>query len=239
MSKADQQCVAGQLVKMLIKQNIIPREHVLKVLTLGLIPDIPDIQVDCPKVLNYVGVFVLEVFGEEPNLNWLIELTKPLKEDYEQTLEEFIKETLEMLKRKKTEEHVKSLLKNTNDKGSIPQESLPWSDIDGHETLVSKIVPVLRNNENVKDIFNIFQENSWDVREIDTRKAAVEAIFQVCFIDGKWDLNKLDKYLPLIETKPTHRATFPELWKWISSELVKRFNVSRDEEQVLWTRLNE
>jgi hypothetical protein len=80
----------------------------LKVLTLGLIPEIPDIEVDCPKVTTYVGVFILEIFGDDPNLNWLLELTEPLREDYSELLEELVKVTLNLFQRKKNEEYVKS-----------------------------------------------------------------------------------------------------------------------------------
>ena len=70
-------------------------------------------------------MFVLEVFGDEPNLNWLVELVEPLQEDFSDVRENLIRDILNLFKSKRTEQYVKSLWNITNKKDSLLVEVCP------------------------------------------------------------------------------------------------------------------
>ena len=76
--------------------------QVVRVLGSGLIPEIPDIEVDCPKVHTYVGEFLVELFQEEPNLNWLVDITDSLTKKSYQDMVKLVKSMRISLEEKKS-----------------------------------------------------------------------------------------------------------------------------------------
>jgi hypothetical protein len=233
MSKEHQHIGAGKLVKMLIKQKYVQRDQALDTIAKGVIPDIPDIQVDSPKVISYVAKFVLELFADEGSLDWLMELSQPLKEEFEETYVEFISTTLDLFKLKRNEQFVKSLWNNTKNKDSLLYESLPWLSDESRTSLVNKMIPVLEQND-PKEIVNIFKEKSWDLREVEISSAFMLAICEVSYVDGKWDDKKLGAFLRLLN-KPS--GSVSTLWK-VAKDFIQQKGIKKDDENILWNQLH-
>jgi len=233
MSKENQQVGAGKLIKILIKQNLTRREQVLKTIREGVIPDLPDIEVDTPKVTTYFAIFMLELFGDESNLNWLVEIVEPLLEDFPDARENLIREALNLFKLKRNEQYVKSLWSQTHRKDSLLIESLPWLSDESRSSLVDKMIPVLKENE-PNEIVNIFNENSWDLREAEISSALISAICEVCYQSGTWNAPKLEKLVPLLSKTPG--TPVPDLWK-VAKEFITHREIGKDAEEVLWRQL--
>jgi len=70
--------------------------------------------------VNYIAQYLIEIFNDEQNLDWLISFRDALIEENETTWEELVDKTLNMLKAKANEEVVQSLYANTKDNTSLP-----------------------------------------------------------------------------------------------------------------------
>jgi hypothetical protein len=74
--------------------------------------------------VNYVANYLIEIFNDESNLDWLITLGEPLMEVFIDTWEELSAKTLNLLKAKSNEEVVQSLVAKTKEKSLIPTKVL-------------------------------------------------------------------------------------------------------------------
>ena len=62
------------------------------------------------------------------------------------------------------------------------------------------------------------KENSWDLRESEIANAAWNATLEASFVDGKWDLDQVDKCLSLFvkrEVLDSQIINFKDLWKMV------------------------
>jgi len=149
MSKLTIQQKAGSLVRSLIKSNEISlsKDTVLSTLSRGVIADLPDIMIDVPMVSNYLAQFLVEIFHDDRNLDWLLALDEILRDsdEYKSTWNDFCSQSLTVLRSKTNEEVVRTMYTSTKEKSRIPLQDLPWICPDP-ETIAQEMIPVLKKN---------------------------------------------------------------------------------------------
>lgn len=71
----------------------------------------------CLQVSTYLAQFLVEIFQDEPNLDWLVALEDGLKtsEDYESSWTEFCNQIMKTLRAKLNEENARSLFTATKE----------------------------------------------------------------------------------------------------------------------------
>jgi len=122
MSKEEHQKTAGGLINTLIKKELTTKAQVIKSLQEGVITEMPDIEVDVPKVTSYLGMFLCEIFSDEGDLHWLIPLGEPIEKDYPESWANLVTHTLNILKLRHSEEAIQSLYKNTKNANRLPTQ---------------------------------------------------------------------------------------------------------------------
>lgn len=71
---------------------------------------------------TYLAQFLVEIFHDDRNLDWLLALDEVLQssEEYESAWNDFCSQSLSALRSKTNEEMVRTLYTSTKDKGRIP-----------------------------------------------------------------------------------------------------------------------
>jgi len=237
MSKEAHQKSAGILVKGLVKRGCTTKAELIELFSNGVMIDMPDIQVDVPKITSYLGVFLVELFLDEPDLSWLIPLGDKIEEDYTSVWADLVTNTLNFLKCRLSEEAVQVLYKKTPGANKLPVQELPWITGESVEALSKKMLLVLEK-EKEKDaaaISHFFKENSWDLREELTGKSLTEAICQISWKEASgWDVPTLQKLLPQLNTAST--VLHAKLWLQ-AKEFIKRNSIEGTAEDQLWSEM--
>jgi len=204
----------------------------------GVMQDLPDILIDSPMATSYLAQFLVEVFTEDKNLDWLVQVGDTLidTEEGDSAWRLLAVNSLNLLKLRKNEEFVQTSFRQTERKNVIPLDEIPWLQDKPIETLAEQMVKVLSpkvNSESSEEIGQIFQEHSWDVREEMTARALTDAICDLTWNSetGNWNDVKVKKLLPLLGLP--NKSMFPAVWKQVE-EYARRKSIKKDECEGLW-----
>jgi len=222
MPTEEQQKTAGSLIKMLLKKGLTNKAQVIQSLKDGVIVEIPDIEVDVPKVASHLAVFLVELFMDEEDLSWLVSLGEGIQEVFSSSWADLVSDTLNILKLRRSEETVQVLYKKTQGANRLPIQEIPWVAGDTVEPLAQKMKTVLETSDNV---LLSCSEHSWDIRKELTTRSLIEAFCRVCWKkDGAWDAPLLHKLLPQVrlQSSKLHRPIFRQ-----AKEFIKRNNIDK------------
>ncbi|CAL8148141.1 unnamed protein product [Orchesella dallaii] len=240
MSKEVEQKCAGMLLRLLIRNKEIPKETVIRIMAQGVMEDLPDIMIDVPKATTYLAQFLVEMFYEESNLNWLVDVGDRLihNEDCgESAWNELAVNSLNLLKLRHNEEVVRTSFRKTERRDVIPVDEISWLQDKTLDSLADHMVKVLSpklNPDSSEEIGQIFQEHSWDVRDEATIRALTEAI---CILTwnpetASWRDESVKKLLPLLSLP--NQKMFPVVWKQVEDYLRKK-SIDKKKGEGLWS----
>jgi len=239
VAKEEEQRTAAELLKLVIKKGLNTKAQVVKVLQDVVLPCLPDIEVDVPKVNEYFAVFLVELYMDEEDLSWLFPLGEPLEKEFPASWSQLVTHTLNRLKLRSSEAAVKELYKKTQRANpekisSLPVENLHWiaETVDSLSQKIQEVLQELEKKQQLEDVGNALTEKSWDLREEETVKGLIDAICNICWKDdGSWDTEKLQKLLPNIRF-PSSKI-LPVCWQQ-AKVFIKLNKVEKNEEEVLW-----